>query len=377
VTAAADDLGERRRRIARQLATQAGWCRRLGSPLYGALLERAAADCDSGGATWTILAPQAQEALAQAVALRFMGAVHRLVLQGEAESLARHYPSAGGEVGDLDDAWHAFRQTLARHQVRLVDLSRAPVQTNEVGRCAALLGGFLEVARRTGLPLRLLEIGAAAGLNLRWDRYRYETGAAAWGDAAAAVRFAPAFEGAHPSFDVQVEVVERRGCDPRPLDPASEADRTTLRAYLWPDQNARRRRLDGALQIAQVVPARIEAAAAGDWLALALAQRRAGAATVVFQSIVMQYVAAAERARIADTLRDAGARATADAPLAYLRFEPTPRDDGEWIYGVDLTLWPGGAAATLAVSSPHGPPVKWLGARLRARGPRHARDDSA
>lgn len=30
----------------------------------------------------------------------------------------------------------------------------------------ALLGGFVEVARRTGLPLRLLEVGAAAGLIL-------------------------------------------------------------------------------------------------------------------------------------------------------------------------------------------------------------------
>jgi hypothetical protein len=44
-----------------------------------------------------------------------------------------------------------------------------PVQTNEPARSAGLLGGFLEIARRTGLALRLLEVGASAGLNLRFD----------------------------------------------------------------------------------------------------------------------------------------------------------------------------------------------------------------
>ena len=41
--------------------------------------------------------------------------------------------------------------------------------------------GFLAVAAQTGLPLRLLEVGASAGLNLRWDRYRYEAEGFAWG----------------------------------------------------------------------------------------------------------------------------------------------------------------------------------------------------
>jgi hypothetical protein len=44
------------------------------------------------------------------------------------------------------------------------------VQTNEVGRCAALAPAILWTS--AGMAVRLLELGAAAGLDLRWDAYR-------------------------------------------------------------------------------------------------------------------------------------------------------------------------------------------------------------
>jgi hypothetical protein len=99
-----------------------------------------------------------------ALALRLMGAVHRLVLRGDASDLARHYPSAGGSP---HEPWPVFLATLRDHADELRRLLDDPVQTNEPARCGALLGGFLEIARRTHLPLRLLEVGASAGLNLR------------------------------------------------------------------------------------------------------------------------------------------------------------------------------------------------------------------
>src|SRR6185437_26036 len=98
--------------------------------------------------------------------------------RGDAPDLAAHYPSVGGTP---HGPWPAFLATLREHGDELRRRLDDPIQTNEIARCAPLLGGFLEVAGTTGLPLRLLEIGSSAGLNLRFDRYRYQLGAETWG----------------------------------------------------------------------------------------------------------------------------------------------------------------------------------------------------
>jgi len=284
-----------------------------------------------------------------------MGAVHRIVLEGQVPALARHYPTAGGEAG-ADDAWPAFRAALEQHRERLRSLLLATVQTNEVGRSAALLGGFLLVARETALPLRLLEIGASAGLNLRWDHYRYEAGDTGWGDPASPVRLAGAFSNRLPPLAVTCRIAERAGCDRHPLDPCSDAGRVILVSYVWPDQHERLALLRGAFEVACRVPAPVEAAEAPDWLAARLMSHIPGTATVVFHSIVMQYLERAERRRLRALLEEAGDRATADAPLAWLRMEPgTDQAD------VQLTLWPGGSKRLIARSGFHGRPVHWLG----------------
>jgi hypothetical protein len=95
--------------------------------------------------------------------LRLLGAVHRLVLQGRAPELAAFYPSVGGQ-GRAADAWPAFRRTLAAHRDEVRALLDRPVQTNEVGRAAALYGGLLvaaagESAFERPVNVRLLELG--------------------------------------------------------------------------------------------------------------------------------------------------------------------------------------------------------------------------
>ncbi len=340
--------------LAGQLREQAESCRVMGSVLYPHLLDRCAEDVEAGGPVRDVLAPHASPGRGGALALRFMAAVHRLVLLGEAPALAAHYASVGG-TQPPEDAWAAFRAAVAARADDLGLLIRLPCQTNEVGRCAPLMVGFLRVAALTGLPLRVLEVGASAGLNLRFDRFRYSGGGAAWGDEASPVDLGGLWAEPPPDLDAALHVAERAGCDPNPLDPGRPEDRRRLMSSVWADQVERLRRLRGAFDIAARVPATVEAASLHDWLPSRLASARDGLATVVFHSVVEEYLPEGVRARFHQTLAAAGQRATATAPLAWLRLEPLTSARH---HGVTLTFWPGGEERLLATSGAHGTDVR-------------------
>lgn len=161
---------------------------------------------------------------------------------------------------------------MQQQAAALPELVHNPVQTNEIGRCAALLGGFHEVARRTGLPLRLLEVGAAAGLILRGDHYSHEVGHEGWGDPASPVRISNVFHDVSPRLDVSTRIEERRGCDVSPINPRTDEGALTLQSYLWPDQMERFRRLTAAIDVARRVPAPVDRANAADWIEAAFTQ---------------------------------------------------------------------------------------------------------
>jgi hypothetical protein len=330
-----------------RLRFQAQGCAELGSPFYAALLESAAADLEAGGAVWDLLAGYETESEWSALALRLMGAVHRLVLQDRLPQLAPRYPSVGGD-GDASAAWPALRDVLPEHRTELRQLIARGCQTNEVGRSAALLGGFLEVAHRTRLPLRILEIGASAGLNLRWDRYRYESGDVGWGDEHSPVRFVHFFD-APPPLDRTAEVVERKGCDLEPIDATSDDGALTLRSFIWADQLGRLSRLDGAIEIAGEVPATVERMDAAAFLERELDGPRADVATVVFHSVFVQYLAEGIRRRVTAAIDPAVSRGTPDAPVYHLAMEP---DEGRFEITLDGEL--------LATSKGHGSGIRWL-----------------
>lgn len=325
--------------LAGRLRWQAAGCTFLGSPFYGALLEDAAADLERNGPVWEVLREYGNEHQDSATALRLMGAVHRLVLTGQLPELARHYPSAGGDA-DAGAAWPLFRDALAERRDEIAGLVGRGCQTNEVGRSAALLGGFLEVAHRTHLPLRILEVGASAGLNMLWDRFRYESAAGGWGDETSPVRFTNVFD-APPPLKRTAEVVERRGCDLNPIDPTTDDGALTLRSFVWADQLGRLALLDGAIEVARREPAHVDRANAADFLQRELSTPRSGMATVVYHSVFWQYVDSPARERMRRAVEEAG--------VFYLTMEPAypifeVRLDGE----------------LLGTSLAHGTGVRWI-----------------
>lgn len=342
--------------VVERLEFQARSCGWIGSSLYERLISAAAADAAKGGPVWSILEPYAGDPEGSALVLRFMAAVHGLVLRGDAPELAAFYPSAGGRAGE--GAEGAFLATVAEHEDSLRTGTAQPLQTNEPGRAAPLVGGFLTVAGRFGLPLNVLEVGASAGLNLRWDRFLYEARGRTWGDPASPVRLCDFNSEALPPLHVDAVVASRRGCDPRPIDAATDQGATLLLSFVWPDQPTRIRLLRGAIEVARRVPATVDRQPASSWLRTH-ASPAPGTATVVFHSIVLQYLDESEQRAVGDALQAAGERATADAPFAYLRMEPAEEDAK--VVEVRLTTWPGGDEELLAHAGYHGTAVRWLG----------------
>ena len=94
-----DDLATRpepgvdrpREQLIWQFATQARFCRAMGSELYASLLARAITDLEDGGPTWQLTSPHVAPDRGNAIALRLLAAVHRLVLTSEAPQLEPSY----------------------------------------------------------------------------------------------------------------------------------------------------------------------------------------------------------------------------------------------------------------------------------------------
>jgi hypothetical protein len=340
--------------VAEVLAFQADQCGKAGSPLYEQILTGVLADLRAGGIAAQLLAGRDDDPFGSVLALRLVGAVHRIVLEGRAPALGALYPSTGGDP-TAGDPTAAFLDALREHRAEVEERLTDGVQTNEVARAAVLVGGYATVAARTHLPLRVLEVGTSAGLNLRFDHFAYDTGGHVSGDPESPVRFgADWWEGTPPALPARFDVVERRGCDRSPIDATTEEGRLTLLSFTWPDQLHRIARLEAAIDVARRVPVQLEEADAAEWVEAQLREPRPGTATVVVHSIVLQYLSSDRRRRLRAALEAAGGRATAEAPLAWLRMEPAG-DSAE----LRLTTWPVGREELLATAGYHGHPIWW------------------
>ena len=336
---------------------QAEACAQLGSPMYGELLSRLADDFEAGGPTARVLRGHEDDPGPSGLALRLAGSIHRLVLDGAAAELEPFYPTTGGTWSSAGvDAVIAFLDRRSDDVRPLLD--QAP-QTNEVGRSAALLGGLLRSLARYPLPVRLYEIGASGGLNLFADRFRYADDAGrGWGAPTSPVTLDGAWQGEPLPLAEDVVVVERGGCDVSPVDVTTEEGRLTLTAYLWPDMTARFARLSGAIEVARSEPVLVERAGAASYVeGLEL---REGHMTVLWHSVMWQYVPRDQQERVTARLAQLGTTATDESPLVHLFAEPTRRTpEDRHRFWVVAETWPGGGRDFLGQMAPHGLPVTW------------------
>jgi hypothetical protein len=343
--------------IASAFRFQAKGCRDAGSALYAELMDAAALDVERGGVIARLVEGWRGHPVLDALGLRLLGGVHRMVLGGSAPRVARYYPSAGGVV----DTAAIWPELVALADERFEELRGAlneRVQTNEVARAAALLPGFLRVAARTGLRLRLLELGSSAGLLQLADCYRYDLGPHRWGSEGSGVRIRAEWSGAAPDLGAKLEITSRAGCDPNPLDVSDPDVALRLQSFVWPEQLERLALLRAAMDYVRSVRPRIARTGAARFLTDELARPVSGVATVIFQSVVWWYIPEVERAEIVRLLSEAGSRATKEAPLAWLRLEGATTREAE----LRLSFWPGGEDALLATAHYHGRWVKWASA---------------
>ncbi len=322
------------------------------SPLYIRLMRAAADDVDAGGVVARLFADISTPP-GSVPQLRLMGALHYLVLSGRAPALAAFYPSAGGER-PVDGVWPVAEAIMEEHFDQVRARLHRMVQTNEPGRSAVLFAGLLWLADRHRRPIRLLEVGASAGLNLLADRYSYAVGGRELGDPTSPLRFVDPWLPS-PPIDLEatalaLRIVSRAGCDLAPLDPTQPDDRLTLLSYIWPDELHRIDRLRAALSVAAGAPVVIAARPGSEWLPEVLGDDRDGELTVVWHSVMRQYVEPEEWAAIE--------RAIAGRPgVVRLSMEPALDRQAR----MELTVHdPADAPGTrLAVCDDHGLPIRW------------------
>ncbi len=327
-------------------------CRALGSPLTADVLGGLCAALDHTTRTGTRILDWPGDPKTDALKLRIAGGLNALARSGKDPAFTALYAARAGDwAGEL-------RRILVQYDDWLYPwLDNAP-QTNEVGRSGILWPGMMEIARRFGPKLEILELGASAGLNLNMDRFSYDLGGVKSGDLSSAVTLSPVWQGTPPA-NAAVEIVARCGVDLNPLDVNNAAVAAQMMAYVWPDQAERVARTGAALNIAQAHPPRVEKGDGADWIGRKLDEPQDfGVTRVIYHSIALQYFPKTGQERVKSAIIEAGKHATQERPLAWLAMEFQSMTESP-----ELTLhsWPGtGAREKLANCHPHGATIEWL-----------------
>ena len=292
----------------------------------------------------------------------FFAAIHYLLLGGTEHDLAAFYASvAGTEARPPEDAGPALASFCRDHEAEIGALLETRlVQTNAVQRSLALRLGFVAIGRRVEEPVHLVEVGASAGIHLRFDRFGYTLGRRRFGNAESPVQIEAECVGQGPTPDLDAVVAalaSATGIDLNPLSAASPDDRRWLEALVWPDNPREADLLRRALEVVAADPPSIRAGDAVDLCAILAAELPAGEPRVVFHIATRMHVPAERH----DAFDSAIASLGENAPLYRLalddRLDPDPRPQparpGNPIY----LHAPDGARTLLAVA---GPRLDWI-----------------
>jgi hypothetical protein len=196
-----------------------------------------------------------------------------------------------------------FRQFLRDHRDSLTELvATRRVQTNEVRRCTTLLPAFT-AARPDDRPLALIEVGASAGLNLLFDRYRYDYGSARLGPPNAGLTLTCEIEAGEPPLPARLpSVASRVGLDLHPIAVTDPDAVRWARALIWPEQLDRVERFETAVAIARNDPPPLVEGDALELLPAAIEASPAEAAVLVFHSFVLNQWTPEDRSRLDELL---------------------------------------------------------------------------
>jgi hypothetical protein len=359
---------------------------RDGGTTYGAICRGVAED------PW-VFELMAHAAPAQQRPNLLLAAVHYLLLRDAPDPLAAYYDTV--DTADPErppisvDVAETFRRFCLSHHDELVELiATRSTQTNEVGRCAALMPALCQIAAEhgNGRALSLLDLGTSAGLNLLFDDYGYRYRQRSDGALLAA--------GARAS-EVQIDCTVRRpltelpaldlppigsrvGLDQDPIDPTSDDEALWLLACLWPDNLPRFSRLQGALEIARSTthPPRLVRGDIIDDLDEVAGSIEATGPLVIFHSWVAAYLTEARQRDLVEAVR----ALSASRPVHHLYAEsffdtpglptppsPHPRSTSDLATALVHIGDDRAAPVRLADMHPHG---SWLTWWPRPTGPR-------
>src|SRR5216684_1761790 len=276
------------------------------SPLYLSLAVRVAEDPE-------LLTIAAEAWEKNALPNLFFAAVHLLLLKGEHHQLAAFYPSLNNSSRYYDYVYPYFRSFVLEHEDEIVEIiTTRSVQTNEVGRCAALVPAFELVARQAkNRRLALIEIGSSAGLTLIWDRYHY--------------RYNKGLQCGNPNSPVQVEcllrgekrppvpnrfpeIASRLGVDLNPVDLNDPENVQWLRALVWPEHQKRADQLELAIQVARHAPPQIVRGDALELLPSLIKRVRNDSQLCIFHSFTLSLASGKPREKLELLLAKASER---------------------------------------------------------------------